>query len=211
MTAIPEWLSLEPDEEIVWTGHPRVRRIISSVATFGLWSIAAFVAAFALTTTLNLPLPVPDPIVWGLAVLWALLQAVAPTKAYLRTKNTDYVLTNQNIYKKTGVWSENVTRVGVDKIQNTQLKKDFFGNTFDYGTVLISTAGGGGVELSVEDLDEPDEFRSQLRTMMARASDRKRSEPRSSLGGVAPESLQSLVDEARRMRETAESIERHLH
>ena len=114
MASEPEWLTLDPGETVVWTGTPRVRRIVSNVATFALWSIAAFVAAFVLTTVLNVELPLPDRGVWGVAVLWTVLQAISPVQAYLRTKNTDYLLTDKNIYKKTGVWSENVTRVTVD-------------------------------------------------------------------------------------------------
>lgn len=201
----PEWFSLDPGEEFVWTGKPRVRRIISNVATFLFWSLAAFVAAFVVTRVVTVPLPIPTRAVWGVAVLWALLQAIGPVRAYLRTTHTDYLLTDRNVYKKTGVWSENVTRVGVDKVQNTQLKKDLFGNLFDYGTVYLSTAGGSGVEMSIEDLDDPDVFRGELRALMTTASDRERE-----TGGVDPETIDTLVDEAKRMRETAERIDGHL-
>lgn len=209
MAAAPEWLSLDPDEEIVWTGAPRLRRIISNVATFAFWSLGGFVVAFVVTNVLNIALPVPDIAVWGIAVGWALLQAIGPVKAYLRTTNIDYVLTDRNIYKKSGVWSENVTRIGVDKIQNTQLQKDFFGNLFDYGTIRISTAGASGVELSIEDLDNPDELRSELRSRIAQASERDQRE-RGAGSEIDPETIQALVDEATKMRETAETIERNL-
>lgn len=205
------WLSLDPGEEIVWRGTPRIFRIASDVARFVGWSLVAFVVAFVITRVLNVPLPVPDLAVWGGAVLWTLLQAVAPVKSYLETGNTDYVLTTENVYKKTGVWSENVTRVGVDKIQNTQLRKDFFGNTFDYGTVLISTAGGGGAELAIADLDDPDALRTALRTQIAQVSQHPRPDAGAGASGVDPETLQTLVDEARKLREAAENIERHVH
>lgn len=211
MVTESEWLSLDPGEEIVWRGQPRTLRILSAVARFVVWSVVAFVAAFAVTRVVNVPLPIPDLAVWGVAVLWTLLQAVTPVKSYLRTTNTEYVLTTQNVYEKTGVWSENVTRVGVDKIQNTQLKKDFFGNTFDYGTILVSTAGGGGVELAIADLDDPDELRTALRTQMARASQQTGRDAGAGSGGVDPETVQTLVDEAQKLRETAETIERHVH
>ncbi|WP_251330108.1 PH domain-containing protein [Haloplanus pelagicus] len=210
MVPSPDWLSLDAGEEVVWTGAPRLRRIISNVATFAIWSLAAFAAAFALTTVLNVELPIPNRAVWGVAVLWTLLQAVTPVWAYLRTTNTDYLLTDENVYKKTGVWSENVTRIGIDKIQNTQLKKDFFGNVFDYGTILLSTAGGGGVEMSIEDLDDPDELRTELRTRIAQASDRTHDESGTGHGSVDPETIDALVDEATKLRETTETVERHL-
>lgn len=206
----PDWLSLDPGEEIVWTGKPRLRRLVSTVLTFLFWSAAAFVAVFVVTSVLNLPLPVSAQAAWGVAVLWTLLQAVSPVKGYLQTVNTDYLLTDKNIYKKTGVWSENVTRIGVDKIQNTQLKKDFFGNVFDYGTILLSTAGGGGVEMAIEDLDDPDQLRTALRETMTAASNRTQRTAGAGDGDIDPETMQALVDEATKLRETAETIERHL-
>ena len=210
MVTVPDWLSLDSGEEVVWTGKPRLRRIITNVVTFVIWSLAALVAAFVLTAVLNVELPIPNRAVWGVAVLWTLLQAVNPARAYLRTKNTDYLLTDENVYKKTGVWSENITRIGIDNVQNTQLKKNFFGNVFDYGTILLSTAGGSGVEMSIEDLDDPDELRTELRERIAQASDRSRGEPRRGHGSVDPETIETLVDEATELRETAEAIERHL-
>jgi uncharacterized membrane protein YdbT with pleckstrin-like domain len=210
MTAAPEWLSLDPGEAVVWTGQPRLRRILSTVATSVLWSLVALAGAFVLTSYLPVELPVRDRVVWGVAVLWTLLQAVGPVGAYLRTTNTDYVLTGENVYEKTGVLSEHVTRVGVDRIQNTQLRKDVLGNLFDYGTIHLSTAGGGGVELSIEDLDDPDEFRTELRSLMARAGERTDRDSDRGRGGVAPETVDALVDEARKLRESAETIERHL-
>ncbi|QKY17710.1 PH domain-containing protein [Halorubrum sp. CBA1229] len=210
MVTSPDWLSLDEGEEVVWTGKPRLRRIVSNVVTFVVWSLAAFVAAFVLTAVLNVELPVPDRVVWAVAVLWTLFQAVTPVRAYLQTKNTDYLLTDENVYKKTGVWSENVTRIGVDNVQNTQLKKSFFGNVFDYGTILLSTAGGSGVEMSIEDLDDPDGLRTELRARIAEAGDGSRGEPGGGHGGLDPETIGALVDEATELRKTAETIERHL-
>ena len=210
MVPSPDWLSLDEGEDVVWSGQPRLRRIVSNVVTFVVWSLAAFAAAFVLTAVLNVELPVPDRAVWAVAALWALLQAVSPVRAYLRTKNTDYLLTDENVYKKTGVWSENVTRIGVGDVQNTQLKKSFFGNVFDYGTILLSTAGGSGVEMSIEDLDDPDELRTELRERISRTGDGSRGDPGEGRGGLDPETVGTLVDEATELRKTAETIERRL-
>jgi membrane protein YdbS with pleckstrin-like domain len=211
MAAAPEWLSLDPGEEVVWTGAPRLRRILSTLVTSALLSLAALAGAFLLTSYLAVELPVRDRVVWGGAVLWTLLQAVGPVGAYLRTSNTDYVLTDENVYERRGVLSERVTRLDVDRIQNVRSRKDFLGNLFDYGTIHLSTAGGGGVELSVEDLNDPDEFRGELRTRMRRGGDPASGDSGGGGGaGADPETVAALVDEARTLRETAERIERHL-
>lgn len=209
MTTANDWVSLDPGEEIIWMGGPRMRRILSDVVMFLFWSLAALVAVFALTSVLTVELPVPDSTAWAIAGLWILLQAAGPVKAYLRTTNTAYLLTDENLYKKTGVWSENVTRIGIGKIQNTSLRKDFFGNVFDYGTILVSTAGSGGAEMVLSDLDDPDVFRTELRARMTEVGNRDRPAPEHGHSAVDPETVRALVDEARKLRESAENIERH--
>jgi uncharacterized membrane protein YdbT with pleckstrin-like domain len=206
MARAPEWLTLDPGEEVVWAGQPRVRRILSTVARAVVWSVVGVAAAYVLAAVVDVPLPVGDPVVWAVAALYVLVQAANPVTAYLRTRNTDYLLTDGSVYKKTGVFSETVTRVAIDRIQNTTLRKDFLGNTFDYGTVLLSTAGGSGVEMALEDLDDPEAFRDDLRALMAAAGGRETAGD----AGLEPERLQRVLEEARLLRESAESIERTL-
>lgn len=210
-----EWFSPDPGETVVWTGKPRVRRILTTVAGGVVWSVVALAAAYAVTRYvpqfIDAPLPVSGTVVWGVATLIVAIQVVQVAVAYQRVQATDYVLTDRNVYKKTGILSENVTRVGVDRIQNTTLRKDFTGNLFDYGTVLLSTAGGGGAELAITDLNDPDEFRSELRPLIGAAGgpggDRADA---SAAPGLDAETVDTLVEEARQMRETVEKLETHL-
>jgi uncharacterized membrane protein YdbT with pleckstrin-like domain len=213
MTADLEWFTPDPAETVVWTTKPRLRRILPTVAGAAVWGVVAEVVAFAVVTYgpqfLGEPLPVPDLAVWGIALLFVLTQVVRVVVAYLRVEATDYVLTDRSVYKKTGVFSENVTRVGVDRIQNTTLRKDFLGNVFDYGTVLLSTAGSGGAELAITDLDDPDAFRAELRPLVDASGgpgDDGSSDP-DGAGAIDAETAEALVTEARRMRETAERLD----
>ncbi|MFC7173424.1 PH domain-containing protein [Haloplanus litoreus] len=68
----------------------------------------------------------------------------AAATTYLRTVNVEYVLTDRNCYRKRGVLSTRVTRVGLANVQRTALQKNVWGNLFDYGTVSLSTAGSEG-------------------------------------------------------------------
>lgn len=214
MSADLEWLSPDPGETVVWTGKPRLRRILGTVVGAVVWSgVALVVAAVAVRVWpefFDAPLPVPEMAVWGVALLFVGVQAIQVAAAYQRVQATDYVLTDRNVYKKTGVLSENVTRVGVDRIQNTTLRKDFFGNLFDYGTVLLSTAGSGGAELTISDLNDPDAFRSELRPLInAAGGPGGRADAPDGAAGLDEETVETLVGEARRMRETAERLEAH--
>jgi uncharacterized membrane protein YdbT with pleckstrin-like domain len=208
----PAWLSLDPGERVVWTGKPRTRRIIGTVAGGVVVVLVAVVAGVALPGFLPAgDLPLGGVGVWLGVVLVVLLQAGQIALAYLRVENAGYVLTDRNVYKKTGVLSETVTRVGLDRVQNTRLQKGVRGNLFDYGSVAISTAGGGGTELVVTDLDDPETFRDELQALARTASEEATT--RAAAGGPSghaaldPDRLATLAEEFGRLRETADRLE----
>lgn len=120
-----EWLTLEPDEEIVWTGGPE---LVGYAATLALGALL-----------------IP---VLGLGLL-----VIAGT--YLSVRNTEYVVTTRRVCTKTGVLSRSVTDVGAEKIQDTSYGQTAVDRYFGVGRVEISTAGGSGVELSFEHVADP--------------------------------------------------------
>jgi uncharacterized membrane protein YdbT with pleckstrin-like domain len=75
--------------------------------------------------------------------------------AYLSVKNTYYVVSSNGVYRKKGVLSRDVQKIGFDKIQNISFSQGLFGNYFGYGNVEISTAGGQGVEMRFRSIREP--------------------------------------------------------
>ncbi|WP_435125067.1 PH domain-containing protein [Halobaculum sp. D14] len=119
-----DWLTLDPDEAVVWTGTPHPSSLVPALVV-------------------GVPLSL---ILVGLFVI---------ASAYLRRENTEYVITTDALYKKRGVFSRDVKRVGFEKVQDTSYTQDFFGTQFGYGTVEISTAGGSGVELSFDNVADP--------------------------------------------------------
>lgn len=205
MASTPEWLTLDPGEEVVWTGHPRIRRILSTAALAVVLSAVA--VGLGVVATVYLDVGVPPLAVWAVVGGWVLLQVAGVVRRYLVTTNVEYVLTTKNLYEKTGVFSETVTRIGLDRIQNVKLTQGFSGNLFDYGSIAVSTAGSEGWETTVDDLDDPAEFRNELRRLTARASERSADADRAT-PDIDPETLDGMVAEARKLRESARRIER---
>lgn len=203
-----EWFSPDASETVVWTGKPRTRRIIPQVV--GAVVLALFgvgTAAFLSTNGLG---GVSLLAVWGVAGLLVLTGVAWAGIAYLQVRATDYVLTDSNVYKKTGVLSERVTQVGIDRIQNTELRKHVLGNLFDYGTVLLSTAGGSGTELAITDLDDPQRFREELGPLVAASGGPGRDAFEGRGGAVLDEeTVEALLPEARRLRESADRVARN--
>ena len=111
-----DWFSPDAAETVVWRGKPRVRRIIPSVAGALVVSLLAVLVGWVLSgseTTLG------ALVAWSGVAVVVLLAAGWVGLAYLHVRATDYVLTDRNVYKKTGVLSERVTQVGLGRIQNT--------------------------------------------------------------------------------------------
>lgn len=200
-----EWLSLDSGEEIVWTGTPRIRSILGTAAN----AISFVVVGLLVLGGAAVGGMVSNSIAMLAGILIVIYGATRVGWAYLRVTNTDYVLTTENLYKRQGVLSETVNRVGVDKIQSTTLSKGVFGNMFDYGTVDVSTAGGSGVEMSIEDLNDPGELRTELRRQVSAAGSTGATGEAelTSEYRVDPETARQLVEEARRLREAATGIE----
>jgi len=127
-----DWLTLDPDEEILWAGKP------ASETMYG-----AYLTGIPLIPLLGL----------GLLVI---------VGAYLNRENTDYVITDKSVYKKKGVLSRSVSEVEYEKVQNTSFSAGVVGRSLGYGNVEISTAGGAGVEMTLRGVNDPQEVQKQL-------------------------------------------------
>jgi len=82
--------------------------------------------------------------------------------SYLSHTNTNYVVTDAALYRKTGVLSRSVQRIEFDKVQDTSYRQSFFGAQFGYGTVDVSTAGGTGVEMSFANVENPQALQRRI-------------------------------------------------
>lgn len=176
-----EWLALEEDEEIIWSGVPTL-----------LGHFWTFVAGALTIPVLGI----------GLVVI---------AMAYLRLKYTAYVITTDSVYKKTGVLSRTVTDIGHEKIQDTSYSQSAVGRYFGFGTVEIRTAGGSGVEMRLGHVPDPIEVQSRLDEIaVSPDSDEGRGRAGRDGVRVDGATLADLVEEIRATRKALESIDRRL-
>lgn len=108
------------------------------------------------------PYSLVPALVIGIPLLVILIGIPIILGAYLSRQNTNYVITNEALYVKTGVFSRDVQRIGYEKVQNTSYSQDFLGTQFGYGHVDISTAGGAGVEMRFRSVPEPKAVQERL-------------------------------------------------
>ena len=172
-----DWLTLDPGEEVVWSGRPRLSTIIPAVVV-GLVGLAAIgYAVVVLRVSLGLlALPV------ALAV---------PAYAYLQVTNTEFLVTDRAVYAKTGVVGRRVVQSSLAKVQNSSFSQDLFGSLFGYGTVRLEIAGG--TDIGFYRIDDP----QAVRQLVDRATGRE-------LPGSL-EQWQAVLAEVRALRTALES------
>lgn len=165
-----DWLTLDEDEAIVWSGKPHESSLIPALVV-------------------GVPLSI---VLIGLFII---------AGSYLQRENTQYVVTTDGLYKKTGVLSRDVQRIDFGKVQNTSYSQGFFGSRFGYGNVDISTAGGSGIEMQFRSVPEPREVQ-ELVNKRVKGS---RGEPTTESGETKRDVLDDILVELREIRATLEA------
>ena len=165
-----DWLSVEEGEEIIWSGEPRMKSIIPAVAV-GIPMIPVFG--------------------FGLIVI---------AGTYLNVKNTDYVVTSEGVYRKSGVLSRSVQKIGFEKIQNISFSQGLLGNYFEYGNVEISTAGSSGTEMAFRSINEPKNIQELINRRIGEDTGKKQQ------SGFKTE----VLEELEKVNERLESIDKKL-
>ena len=186
---VPEWLSLEDDEEIQWIGEP----VPVSIVGTAVWGVVLTVVLIGFLILLMLPF------------------------SWLSLKNTDYVVTNKSLYVKKGILGTNIESVGLDKIQNTEYSQSFWGKQFGFGSIDISTAGSSGAEISFQNVEDARGVRETISGMVSEyGAEHRRSSPTNdettdpTVAADTADRMDELVEELRGTRRAMERIEQHL-
>lgn len=171
-----DWLTLDENEEVLWSGEPRMASIAPALI-----------------------IGVPLIFVFGLGL-------VIIAGAYLNVKNTDFVVTNEGLYKKTGVLSRSVQKIGFEKVQNISFSQGIIANYFGYGNVEISTAGGSGVEMRFNGIDDPksvqERVAKEMKKQTGRGEDGEESE--------GEDTMELVLEEMKKTRQVLMRIEEKL-
>jgi uncharacterized membrane protein YdbT with pleckstrin-like domain len=130
------WLSLDDKEEILWSGRPKLQKIIN-------------------------------------------------------IRFTDYLVTSEGLYRKNGIFSRSVQKIGFEKVQNISFSQGILGKKFGYGNIEISTAGGSGIEMRFGSIENPKEVQQlinkQIKNEKAEESNGKENSQTELLGEILKE------------------------
>lgn len=122
---------LDPDEAVLWSGRPRLAAVAPGAVAGVVVVAGALLAAWA-ADDLRL-------------ALVGLLGVAVAVRSLLVVTNTAYLVTDRACYRKTGVLSRDVRRIGLERVQNSASRQGVRGALFGYGTVVVEAAGGGRI------------------------------------------------------------------
>ncbi|MBE7085999.1 MAG: hypothetical protein E7366_02480 [Clostridiales bacterium] len=101
--------------------------------------------------------------VWGIVGVWVLgvlfcwllfVPLIIAIKETVIFANTELVLTNKRLIKKTGVFHSCAKDIPLTKIQSVHVDVDFWGKIFNVGIIYIDTPKGNFVTARLQDTDE---------------------------------------------------------
>jgi uncharacterized membrane protein YdbT with pleckstrin-like domain len=169
---VPDWVTLTDDETAVWRGGPSTARVVQELlgetllVVVGLAVVAVGSGAVAAVDPPTLS-AVPLGLVGvGLAVV--LLGVVLGVVTYLRFRAIEYLITTSELYRKRGLFSRSVRNLRLERVQDSGFRQGAVQRLLGYGTVHVSTAGGGGVELRFRDVPDPEAVNGRITRQLDR-------------------------------------------
>lgn len=81
---------------------------------------------------------------------------------FVKCKATTLTVTEDRTRLRRGLLSKSITEVWHQDIRNVQLNQTFFQRVFDVGTIGISSAGQGGLEIQVAGIPQPDRVKGLI-------------------------------------------------
>ncbi|WP_267642973.1 PH domain-containing protein [Haloarchaeobius amylolyticus] len=179
-----QWFTPDDDEEVLWSAKPRIQSVIPALVA----GLVALAVAAGFAWVIEEPLVILPGVVLGI---------LPPLVAYFRVVNTEFVVTNQACYRKTGGLSRTVLSADFESVQNSSYEQPALGALFGYGTVEVDTAAGGGTELTFWNVEDPGSVQRLV------LSQKQRHQSSDDIPGSL-EQWQAVRDEVRRLRRAVE-------
>jgi uncharacterized membrane protein YdbT with pleckstrin-like domain len=111
---------------------------------------------------------------WVLLVVTLGLWAPFALVAYLKTRCTDYALSNERLFLKTGVLSRHEDQIELYRVKDTRLEQPFALRVVGLSNVVISTSDASHPLLVLSAIKNGQEVREHLRSHVEKARDKKR-------------------------------------
>ena len=77
-------------------------------------------------------------------------------------RNNYLALTKRSIVRRTGVFTKEERAVPLNQVQDISISYGIIRRMLGHGDIRIETAGSGGTEIIMKNVDKPEEFRSRV-------------------------------------------------
>jgi uncharacterized membrane protein YdbT with pleckstrin-like domain len=171
----PGWVTLTPEEQVVWSGHPSLRAAVGPLAGSLLLMIFGFGLMFGISGTVG-------SLGGGISLLQVLSVGLigiglwSSAVLFLSHKSVQYVVTTEKVYKKTGLLSRTVRTLWIDRIQHTTSTQTARERLLTYGSIEIETAGGADGGFSLANIPSPDRTSALLTEQLSEQRIKQRTE-----------------------------------
>jgi uncharacterized membrane protein YdbT with pleckstrin-like domain len=135
------WLDLLEDEEIIWRDHPSKWMLLPSII-LAVLVIGGYLGLLAVGI---IPGDLTQQVITGGIALIGGVLPVSLTE--LKRRNTEYLITDQRVAKKTRIIARTGDPIRSEKIQNIQYDQGIIDRLLSVGEVEIMTSGRGDVDM----------------------------------------------------------------
>ena len=170
-TDVPDWVTLTDDETVVWRGGPAPARVARDLLGEALLVVAGLALLAADAGVVGPDLPAVPAVPLGLAgvgIAVVGLGVALTVASYLRFRAVEYLITSAELYRKQGLLSRSVRNLRLDRVQDSGFEQGALQRLLGYGTVRVSTAGGGGVEMRFRAVPDPEAVNARITRQLDR-------------------------------------------
>jgi uncharacterized membrane protein YdbT with pleckstrin-like domain len=129
-----------PDEDIILVAREDILVLLFNfIGFFGAFVILLFIRIFLVGSDSSLYLGIYDTIMYGLNVMFLTIFMLQFHNYYLSLQ----ILTNKRLIDidQNGIFKREVNEIAIEKIENVNYKQSFLGVIFNFGNVIVDTAG----------------------------------------------------------------------
>lgn len=161
MPTPPEWLSLDPDEEVLFRASPSGNLLLASLTV-----------GFVFLTGMSILASFYTDLATGRIAMFTVLLLVLGTVAgvYIGIERREYVVTNERVYVGVGLLSTRVASVALDEIHDVTVEQSGWQHYLNMGSLRFSTHDGAE-PVSFALVEAPQSVYGQLLHVVASTSE----------------------------------------
>lgn len=166
-----EWMHMGEDEKLIWQGNPTLWTLALNL----VMGLALIILGVSLTIAFVVGLSWVPPFVSGPVVfaplIIALMGVLIIGYPLILLLHTRYVITTNELYRKTGFLRRDVDNLNYTSIENTSCNQSLLERLLSFGDVWVYTAGTDKSELVLMNVKYPQRIVEMIKKEVDKASD----------------------------------------